>query len=333
MKPVIESYIDRASTWPASCDDSDIDDLIWSEISSSLSAGDFACYLVHRLQGARRVDAAKARYELLDDGGETTPAGYLRAIRRIRELADGDDAGAMFHLGKVYSIGIAVEQNFSLAERWYLKAIAHGEVRAHCNLGWLYQSGFGVPENKEKAFALLSTGARQGVLAAATSVGLMMLSGEGCQASPAEGIGMLEEAFHGGYNNAANCLADTYFAGRYIPQNTDLGFDWLERVVVRGDDRSMAILGHFLVTGSHGRTDVARGVAYLFGAVNRGFLPAHLWLGALYERGLGIERNPHMARMLFEKGAAAGDEECEFALARLRSGAVLPPVSSPALIN
>lgn len=276
MKPVIESYIDRESTWPASCDDSDIDDLVWSEISSSLSAGDFACYLVHRLQGARRVDAAKARYELLDDGGETTPAGYLRAIRRIRELADGDDAGAMFHLGKVYSIGIAVEQNFSLAERWYLKAIALGEVRAHCNLGWLYQSGFGVPENKEKAFALLSTGARQGVLAAATSVGLMMLS---------------------------------------------------------GDDRSMAILGHFLVTGSHGRTDVARGVAYLFGAVNRGFLPAHLWLGALYERGLGIERNPHMARMLFEKGAAAGDEECEFALARLRSGAVLPPVSSPALIN
>lgn len=321
MKSIVESFIQRESTWPDNCDDYVIDELIWSEIKVSPSAGDFASYLVHRLQHARHTDEARARYESIDNSVDAAPVCYLRAIERIRVLAESGNAGAMFHLGKVYSIGIAVEQDFPVAEKWYLQAIELGEVRAHCNLGWLYQSGFGVMEQKDKAFALLSIGAEKGVLAAKATVGLMILSGEGCHPNPSLGIRMLEEVFHAGYSNAANCLADTYFAGKDVQQDTDLGFDWLERAADRGDDRTTAILGHYLVTGSHGRTDVARGLAFLVSAVNRGFLPAHLWLGALYEQGRGVERNPGMARMLFEKGAAGGDEECEAALARLLSGA------------
>jgi len=327
MKRTFESFIQRESVWPASCDDSVIDDIIWSEIETSSSAGDFASYLVHRPQGARHMDEARVRYESIDERLDKLPVAYPRAIERIRALAEDGDAGAMFHLGKIHSIGIAVEQDFSLAEMWYLRAIDAGEIRAHCNLGWLYQSGFGVMQQKKKAFELLSVGAEKGVLASKATVGLMLLSGEGCQANVPQGVRMLEEAFHDGYNNAANCLADAYFAGTHVSQNIGLGFEWLGRAADRGDDRTMAILGHYLVTGSHGRTDVARGLAYLISAVNKGFSPAHLWLGTLYEQGRGVERNPNMARMLFEKGVAAGDEECEFALARLLSGAAPGPSS------
>jgi len=333
MKSIIESFIRRENVWPASYDDSVIDDIIWAEIKASPSAGDFASYLVHRPQCAKHIGEAQAKYESIDQSLDNAPVHYVRAIERIRVLAERGDEGAMFHLGKIYSLGIAVEQDFSVAEMWYLKAIGMGEMRAHCNLGWLYQSGFGVTEHKEKAFELLSIGAENGVLASKASAGLMLLSGEGCQANPARGIRMLEQAFHAGYNNAANCLADVYFAGKDVPQDTGLGFDWLRRAADRGDDRTMAILGHYLVTGSHGRKDVARGVAYMFGAVNQGFPPAHHWLGALYEQGRGVERNPAMARMLFERGAAAGDEECEFALARLLSGAVPPPAPGPSAVN
>jgi TPR repeat protein len=93
----------------------------------------------------------------------------------------------------------------------------------------------------------------------------------------------------------------------------------------------MAILGHYLITGSHGRTDVARGLAYLVSAVNRGYAPACLWLGVLYEEGRGVQRDPVMARMLYEKGAAAGDEDSEFALARVMRGAL--PASYPSSLN
>ena len=333
MNSIIESFIQRESVWPDNYDDSVIDDIVWSEIKASPSTGDFASYLVHRPQRARHIDAARARYESIDRRLDTAPVCYSRAIARIRILAEGGDAGAMFHLGKIYSLGIAVEQDYAVAEMWYLKAVDRGEIRAHCNLGWLYQSGLGVMQQKEKAFELLSIGAGQGVLAARASVGLMLLSGEGCQANPAQGVRILKEAFHDGYNNAANCLADAYFAGVGVAQDTGLGFDWLGHAADRGDERTMAILGHYLVTGSHGRTDIARGVDYMFRAVNRGFTLAHLWLGTLYEQGRGVERNPGMARMLFERGAAAGEELCELALERLQYTAASPPVPDASRLN
>lgn len=333
MNSAIESFIARESVWPDYFDDRIIDDMIWSEINSSPSAGDFSCYLVHRPQRARHIDEARARYESIDHRLDTAPACYARAIERIRAFAESGDAGAMFHLGKIYSIGIAVEQDFSMAEMWYLRAIDLGEIRAHCNLGWMYQSGFGVTQQKHRAFELLSIGAEQGVLAASATVGLMLLSGEGCQASPAEGISMLQQAFHDGYNNAANCLADAYFEGKDVAQDIELGFDWLGHAADRGDYRTMAILGHFLITGSHGRTDIARGMAYLVSAVNSGFPQANLWLGALYEQGRGVERNPYMARMLYQRGVTAGDEACEFALARMLSGAVHTSAPGPSSMN
>jgi len=333
MNSSIESYIKRESVWPDSFDDSGIDDIIWSEIRASSSAGDFASYLVHRPQRAKYLDEALQRYESVEGRPDNTPVCYLRAIERIRGLAGRGDAGAMFHLGKIYSLGIAVGQDLAAAEMWYLRAIDRGEIRAHCNLGWLYQSGFGLLPQKEKAFELLSIGADQGVLAARASVGLMLLSGEGCQANPVRGIGMLEAAFHNGYNNAANCLADVYFAGKDVPQDSGLGLDWLKRATERGDVRTMAILGHYLITGSHGRVDVARGVAYMFGAINRGYTPARLWLGTLYVQGWGVARNPAMARMLFEGGAAAGDESCQSALTGLTCGALSPPAPDTSRLN
>jgi len=333
MNSTIESYLRRESVWPDSFDDSAIDDIVWSESRASQSAADFAGYLIHRPQCARHLDEARVRYESLEGRPDNAPVHYLRAIERIRVLADSGHAGAMFHLGKIYSLGIAVGQDLSVAEMWYLKAVDRGEIRAHCNLGWLYQSGFGMMQQKGKAFELLSIGADQGVLAARATVGLMLLSGKGCQADPVRGIRMLEAAFRDGYNNAANCLADFYFAGKDISKDTGLGFDWLGRAADRGDVRTMAILGHYLITGSHGRQDVARGVAYMFGAVNRGFTPACFWLGTLYAQGRGVERNPDMARMLFEGGAVAGDESCETALARLAYLAVPPPAADPSLMN
>jgi TPR repeat protein len=331
MKNSIESFIQRENVWPDSYDDRIIDEVVWSEIEASPSAGDFACYLVHRPQCARHIDEARARYESVGEQPDSSPVCYFRAIDRIQALAEKDDAAAMFHLGKVNSLGIAVEQDFHLAEKWYLRAIELGEIRAYCNLGWMYQSGYGLAMRKERAFALLSVGAINGVLASSATVGLMLLSGEGCHADPARGVTMLEEAFNDGYNNAANCLADVYFAGRDVPQNIRLGIDWLGRAADRGDDRTMAILGHYLITGSHGRTDVARGLAYLVSAVNRGYSPACLWLGALYEEGRGVQRDPVMARMLYEKGAAAGDKDSEFALARVSRGAL--PASYPSSLN
>ena len=80
MKRSIESFIQRESVWPDRYDDRIIDDMIWSEISSSPSAGDFASYLVHRPQNARHIDEARALCETIDHSLDTAPVCYERAI-------------------------------------------------------------------------------------------------------------------------------------------------------------------------------------------------------------------------------------------------------------
>ncbi len=92
----------------------------------------------------------------------------------------------------------------------------------------------------------------------------------------------------------------------------------------------MAILGHYLITGSHGKTDVTHGIASLYDAINRGYTPAYAWLGCLYEKGLGLERDLGRAQAWYERGIAAGDEGSAFALARLQQQ-IMPETTSHAV--
>ncbi len=329
MKKNVEHFIGKPSAWPSSYDDSQIDETVWSFIKDSKSAGDFACYLVHRLQNASYTEQAKQSYETLD---ELQPIQYFNAIEAIKTQAESGDSGAMFHLGKIFAIGIAVDQNLSEAERWYQRAVEHDDVRACCNLGWMYESGFGVEQDKAKAFELLLRGHDEGVLVAKATIAMMKMTGEGCQQDVESSIKLLEECFLSGYNNAANCLADMYFAGSVVEKDVEKGFAWLSRCAEKGDLRTMAIMGHYLVTGSHGKQDVSQGIGHLMTAVNMNYPEAHLWLGSLYEQGVGVDTNHEMAVMFYQKGASLGDEQCEFALARLASGA-LSPSETPTSIN
>jgi len=326
MNSLSEALTRHERWWPDTFDDSEIEALIWPEIVASVSRGDFACYLVHRLLKARHLAEARARYDSMVDA-DPDPLHYFQAINKIRALAEQGNGGAMFHMGKVHAMGIAVEQDFQEAAQWYRRAVEKGDMRAHCNLGWMYQDGLGVAEDKAEAFRLLFVGAEHGVLSAKAAVGMMLLRGEGCKADAQRALKVLGEAFEAGYNNAANCISDAYFAGELLPHDVERGHEWLNRVAERGDARSMAILGHYLITGSHGKTDVTHGIALMYDAINHGYTPAYAWLGALYEKGQGLERDLGRAQAWYERGIAVGDEASGFALSRLQQQ-VMPETTS-----
>jgi uncharacterized protein len=313
--------------WPSSFDDREIDDIIWSEIKDSPSRGDFICYLIHRPQKAQHRDEVQARLKVLESE-DRTPVGYARAAERIRALAETGNAKAMFHMGKLHVHGIGVQQDMLEAESWYQKAIVAGEMRACCNLGWIYLYGFGViPANKDEAFRLLSIGSENGIYIAKASLGLMLLAGDGRPADHERGLQLLKESFEEGYTNAGNHLADAYFTGQHIPRDAEKGHGWLAKVAATGDERTMAILGHYLVTGSHGKIDVARGLALLEESITKEYVQAYLWIGNLYRHGESVPRDLEKARDWFEKGAEAGNTGCDKALADMM--AELTPPTAP----
>lgn len=316
--------------WPPSIDDHDIDDIVWEEIKDSDSRGDFICYQIHRLQKGRHREEAVAKLHTLE-GGDRVPVGYARAVERIRKLAEKGDPKAMFHMGKLHVHGIGVPQDMVAALAWYQKAGEAGEVRANCNLGWIYLYGFGViPANKQEAFRLLTLGAESGVFAAKASLGLMYLTGDGIPADKERGVQLLRESFEAGYLNAANQLADAYFAGKFLPRDIEAGHEWLSKVAAAGDEKTMAMLGYYLVTGAHGKVDAGRGILLLEQAIEKEFVPAYLWIGNLYRHGQGVARDLEKAREWFEKGSAAGNSGCDKALAELMNEATPPhaPTSS-----
>ncbi len=294
--------------------DNEIDDIIWSEIESSDSHGDFVCYAVHSPYRAKHLEHAKAVLESGKYLDNLTPVHYFKAVERIEKLAEKGDPSASFHMGKIYAIGIAVPQNLPKAVEWYEKAIVLGEPRAYSNLGWFYQSGYGVPRDEFKAFELLSFGAENGILSAKAAIGMMLMKGEGCSLNVQLGLQKLEESFYSGYMNAGNHISDMYFEGKLLPRDIGLAHDWLMKVADSGDERSMAILGHYLVTGSHGKTDTAKGLELLVKATQLQYLPAYLWLGTLYKKGYGIEQDAEKAIEWFKKGIQAGCRDCQIAL-------------------
>ncbi len=297
--------------------DDEIDTLIWSEIESSESKGDFICYVIQAPLRAKFLEKAKQQIDAKSSSDLLAPIKYFGAIKRIEGLAQKNNPVASFHMGKIHALGIAVPQNLPEGIRWYEKAIALGELRAHANLGWFYQSGHGVLKNASKAFDLLSYAAERGVLSAKAAIGMMLLKGEHGHLDVVSGLQKLEEAFNAGYLNAGNHLSDLYFEGKYVEKDIERAHQWLWKVVQCGDERTMAILGHYLITGSHGKTDLESGLKLMHKAMEEKFLPAYLWLGTLYKKGNGVEQNIKKALDLFQEGHRAGSKDCEKAIIAL----------------
>jgi hypothetical protein len=232
-------------------------------------------------------------------------------------------------MGKCYALGIGVEKDRHIAIQWYQEAIDAGEIRSHCDVGWLYLHGCSdITPNKVEAFRLLSIGAMNGIPAARACIGKMLVTGDGVPTNTRLGLSILHASFDSGYNNAGTILADLYFAGTHLDRDIDLAHDWLAKVAARGDARTMAMLGHYLVTGSHGKQDIEQGLALLNESMEKEYLFSYLWVGTLYRNGKSMEPDIGKAIECFKRGATAGDKRCGQALLELTNDGRRTPTSS-----
>ncbi len=75
-----------------------------------------------------------------------------RAIELFSVLADEGDTRAMNTIGNFYYEGRGVEQDYSAAMDWWMRAIP--DVDALVNVAVLYRDGLGVDQNLEMAYAV-----------------------------------------------------------------------------------------------------------------------------------------------------------------------------------
>jgi len=77
-------------------------------------------------------------------------------------LATAGDSQARFNLGKIFSSGLGVNQDYEHAIYWFQLAAEQGHDDSQFNLGWLYHLGLGGYKDIQKASEWYLKAAEQG---------------------------------------------------------------------------------------------------------------------------------------------------------------------------
>lgn len=106
---------------------------------------------------------------------------YAAALKLLTKAAERGHAGAQFHLGRMYSVGMGAAKDKAEALRWYEKSAEQGVAQAQYSLGDCYSSGAGTEKDPQKALQWYLKAARQGLSGAQYDCGLCYQEGRGVE--------------------------------------------------------------------------------------------------------------------------------------------------------
>jgi hypothetical protein len=198
------------------------------------------------------------------------------------KLAEQGHAESQFQLGVFYRLGVAVEQNNTIAVEWLGKAAEQGHAEAQTGLAFCYQRGLGTLKDMAKALKWYRKAADQGDA--------------------------------GGYRE----LGNIYFRGEGVPQDYSAAVEWYLKAAEQGDDGAQYSLGICYYDGHGVEQDKAKAVKWYSLAADQGHGRAQYYLGGCYLNGEGTERNVYEAICLLGKSAAQGNRDAQAILDGLK---------------
>ena len=100
-------------------------------------------------------------------------------FNETQRLANQGDVESQFYIGRMYSQGEGVRQDYTKAREWYEKAANQGDASSQANLGYIYQYGEGVRQDYAKAREWYTKSANQGIANAQLNLGYLYYKGKG----------------------------------------------------------------------------------------------------------------------------------------------------------
>lgn len=183
----------------------------------------------------------------LEDGTAAMDSGdYQTAYKLLFPLAEQGDAAAQDCIGAMYSEGLGVEKDETMAATWFEKSAEQGYAQAQNALGAMYVNGIGVEPDAQKGLSYIVKAARQGLLVAQQNaytiyykeaqngnfgamhnVAYMCLKGWGGEADSESCMKLLEVAAQNGYTKSASALSQIYTKGMFgVEPNEEKAAFW-----------------------------------------------------------------------------------------------------------
>ena len=149
---------------------------------------------------AQNNEKAVSRLKLLQSNAER--------FTKERARAEKGDVESQYSLGNMYTRGVGVNINPSLANTWYEKAASQGHVKAEYKLGLIYYEGTGVKQSHTTALKWFRSAAGNGYPAAQYYLGKMYGSGQGVRKNYNTALEWYTRAVEGGFNQARGEMID-----------------------------------------------------------------------------------------------------------------------------
>jgi TPR repeat protein len=170
---------------------------------------------------------------------------------------------AMNLLGVLYTLGVQVPRDYSMALYWYQKAIEGGSESAMSNLATMYLYGVGVPRDYANAFRWFGRSAVRGNVRSMYSVAVMADKGLGTSRDPRLARAMYRSAAEAGFAPAMVRVSDDYARRSGARRDLVEAYAWLQVALQSGlpEELQIAVLSKINDLGARlgpNRRDEAR---------------------------------------------------------------------------
>lgn len=159
---------------------------------------------------------------------------YEEALPLIKKAAVAGDAKGQCYLGKLYSFGYAVEQDYAEAMRWYQKAAAQNYPEAFDDIGYAYYAGQGVEQSYTEAVKWWRKAASSGIANSQHNLGVVYENGQGVNKDYEEAIRWYQLASKNGNEDSYSAIADMYRDGRGVQRHCSKAMFYFQQAVEMG---------------------------------------------------------------------------------------------------
>lgn len=232
-----------------------------------------------------------------------------------------------YRIGKLYSFGYGVEQDYSQAAEWYGKAVEEENPFAAYSLACLYNRGQGVDQDHVKAYGLYRIAAEHTKTPnayAAYELGRMCQDGIGTARDKAASDAWFQKAYNGFLKIEENMADDKlyYRLGQMNLNGVGTEVDlmqakhYFEMAAELDNPDAFYGLGKLHLRKGFEGYDPNKAIEFLVNAAERDHEYAQYTLGKLFLNGEEVPKNVAAALMWLEKAVGHENEYAEYLLGK-----------------
>ena len=246
-------------------------------------------------ENAALPEIANALGEIYFRGGLGQAVDYSLAMQYFQVAADKDYPEGVKNVGKLYFMGRGRPKDCAKAYTYFKKAADLNDLHAIYDMGLLYQQGCGVAQDYAEAVRWFQKASDLGHLTAREVLAAAYAEGKGVAKDERRAIELYQSLGENGSSGALHRLAQIHKNGVGVEKNPVQAFQHELQAARQGSIQALVWLGGYYRDGMGTAPDIQASLDCFKKAALAGNSYAKYAIGAIYDAGKHVKRDPAMA--------------------------------------